>query len=213
MKCFAIVPAAGRSQRMGTAKLLLPWGDSTILESVLAAWLASAVSRVVVVVHPADQEIADRSAAAGAEVVRPSDPPGEMKESVRIALAYLKDSAPRSTDAWLVAPADMPGLNPRAIDAVIRTYEASLPSGGEPAIWVPRHEGRAGHPVLFPWRMAEEVARLAPAESLKSLFARHAVHYLDTAEPVAEDVDTLADYERLRPSTVAAAEPTRKRQK
>ena len=51
---FAIIPAAGRSQRMGEPKLLLPWGQSTIIEHVLAVWCASRVEAVVMVVHPDD---------------------------------------------------------------------------------------------------------------------------------------------------------------
>jgi CTP:molybdopterin cytidylyltransferase MocA len=36
MQTFAIIPAAGRSVRMGQPKLLLPWGQTTLLEHVLA---------------------------------------------------------------------------------------------------------------------------------------------------------------------------------
>ena len=40
-RSFAVVPAAGRSRRMGRPKLLLPWGESTIIQQVLGAWRAS----------------------------------------------------------------------------------------------------------------------------------------------------------------------------
>ena len=55
---FGVIPAAGRSVRMGEPKLLLPWRDGTLIEHVLAQWLASRVACVTVVVHPDDQELA-----------------------------------------------------------------------------------------------------------------------------------------------------------
>ena len=45
-RAFAIVPAAGRSTRMGRPKLLLPWSDGSMIESQLRAWRASRVAAV-----------------------------------------------------------------------------------------------------------------------------------------------------------------------
>jgi molybdenum cofactor cytidylyltransferase len=199
MQTFAIIPAAGRSQRMGRPKLLLPWGESTVLEHVLATWRASRVGRVVVVVHPADDEIARHCAAFGAEVVRPQVPPAEMKDSVTLALDRLAAWRPQATDAWLMAPADMPSLAVETIDDLINHYEAALQSAGLlPTIWAPRHQDRRGHPVLFPWSMAAEVSRLAPGEGINALLARHEVQYFESTRPAIDDLDTPEDYRRLR---------------
>ena len=53
-RCYAIVPAAGRSRRMGTPKLLLPFRDSVLMDCVLDAWLASRIDAVIVVVRRGD---------------------------------------------------------------------------------------------------------------------------------------------------------------
>ena len=37
MQTFAVIPAAGRSQRMRQPKLLLPWNHGTLIEHVLGA--------------------------------------------------------------------------------------------------------------------------------------------------------------------------------
>ena len=60
---------------MGSPKLLLPWGDTTLLGHVIRQWQTSGVCRVVVVVHPADKELADLAVAAGADVIAPDVPP------------------------------------------------------------------------------------------------------------------------------------------
>jgi molybdenum cofactor cytidylyltransferase len=192
---FAIVPAAGRSVRMGRPKLLLPWGDATLVEQVLTAWRASRVNSVVVVVHPDDVKVAGLCRRAGAEVVTPRRPPEDMKASVGHALAHIgAQHAPTAADAWLLAPADMPGLSAALIDAVIAAHDAA-----SPRVVVPTSSGRRGHPVLFPWSLAGEVPKLAAAAGLKELVNRH--QCVEIAWPNASafaDVDTPEDYHRLR---------------
>jgi len=201
MQTFAIIPAAGRSVRMGQPKLLLPWGQTTLLEHVLAIWTASCVDRVILVVHPQDTQIVALGAAAGAHVVRPSIAPSEMKISVQLALDYISEFAPHPTDAWLLAPADMPGLEASTIDALVAAYQSSLVAdpAAAPRIWAPRFGGRRGHPVLFPWALSSEVAELGPDQGINALVARHEVAHVDTgADAIHDDLDTPEDYERLR---------------
>jgi molybdenum cofactor cytidylyltransferase len=190
---FAVVPAAGRSVRMGEPKLLLPWGESTIIESVLATWRASRVTRIVVVVHPADTRLAELCRTAGATVVQPEIPPPDMKASVGHALEWLAaHESPTEHDAWLLAPADMPLVTTAVIDAVIAAHNSAAPS-----IVAPAANDRRGHPVLFPWTLASEVARLAEHEGLNALVKRHSVHELPwpNAKEIMTDIDTPAEYQ------------------
>ena len=193
-RSFAVVPAAGRSRRMGQPKLLLPLGDQTLFEHLVSAWTASGVERVVVVIHPNDKKLAELARNSGADVVVPDRPPEEMKISVRLGLEWIEANCrPAETDAWLLAPADMPRLDSGAIDAVLSAYTPA-----EPRIIVPKHKGRRGHPVLFPWKLAADVARLGPNEGVSELFSRHEFFELDYPDPcVLDDVDTPEDYERL----------------
>ncbi len=201
MQTFAIIPAAGRSLRMGQPKLLLPWGESTVLEHVLATWTASRVDRVVLVVHPQDAEIVKLGVAAGVHVVQPETAPEEMKVSVQLALDYISHFGPSATDAWLLAPADMPTLSTATIDQLIAAYESSLAASpaATPRIWAPRSGGRRGHPVLFPWALRSEVTELGPDEGINALMSRHEVAYVEAkADAILEDLDTPQDYDRLR---------------
>ena len=57
-KSFAVIPAAGLSRRMGEKqKLLLPWGDATLIEHVLRAWLDSRIDRIVLVSRRDDRDL------------------------------------------------------------------------------------------------------------------------------------------------------------
>jgi molybdenum cofactor cytidylyltransferase len=202
MQAFAVIPAAGRSLRMGQPKLLLPWGPSTVIEHVLSVWRASAVAQTVIVIHPDDHRLAALSRDCGALVVQPEIAPDEMKGSVRLGLEFVEQTlSPQPDDAWLLAPADMPGISPATIDRLIAAYQAgSHGAAGSPRIWAPRSGGRRGHPVLFAWSLANEVGMLSDDEGIKALLHRHPVAYLDDGvEAAIEDLDTPQDYARLRP--------------
>jgi molybdenum cofactor cytidylyltransferase len=193
-RSFAIVPAAGASRRMGAAKLLLPVGGRPLIERVLGSWTASAVTRTVVVAKPDDDALVEVCRGFDVDVVVPQRAPGDMKSSVRSALGHIESNyAPAPRDAWLVAPADMPGLSTAAIDAVLAAYDAH-----DAAAVVPTIDGRRGHPALLPWSSAALVDTLADDEGINALVAKMLVH--EVAWPDAglvHDLDTPSDYARL----------------
>ncbi|MBL8825934.1 MAG: nucleotidyltransferase family protein [Planctomycetaceae bacterium] len=193
---FAVVPAAGRSVRMGQAKLLLPWATGTLVEHVLGAWRGSRVTATVIVVHPDVRELTAVSRRAGVEVLVANEPPPDMKASVALGLRYWSETRHlTAADSWLVAPADLPLLESRTIDAVLAAHEPT-----DSRIVVPTDPvGKRSHPVLFPWPLADEVPRLPAHEGLKSLLAQHPVHEISVPWLVpSADVDTPEDYRRLR---------------
>lgn len=186
---------------MGGPKLLLPLNGGTLIEKTLAAWKKSRVERTVVVVRPLDAELASLCWREGVEVVIPPAPPPQMSDSVRWGLTHLASQHhPAEDDAWLLAPADMPGLSTDIINALIEAHDPR-----EPRILVPTLGGKRGHPVLFPWALAAEVHALRPEEGLNVLRQRHesrevACDHLEPRGPKAfEDIDTPDDYRQLQP--------------
>ncbi len=198
MRSFAIIPAAGRSQRMGRPKLLLPWGDSTVIDHVIAAWSASNVTRTIVVVRPDDDALIRHCGDLEVEVVIPQVAPAEMKVSVGIALEHIRQNdAANDMDAWLLAPADSPRLSVHVVNRLLDEHDAKNPS-----ILVPTINAQRGHPVLFPWILASEVERLADNEGVNALLDRHLVREIDCNDPaILDDLDTPDDYQRLRSTT------------
>lgn len=193
-RSFAIVPAAGRSRRMGTAKLLLPWRHHTIVEEGLSRWKAAGVDHRIVVVHPSDMQLAQIARKAGAEVVVARDPPPDMKASVRLALEYVAARwRPQPADAWLLAPADIPELPAEVIRGLLAEHARR---GQE--ILVPTHDGRRGHPVLFPWLLADDVNRLGENQGVNALLTQRPVCEVPFAMPRAADIDTPDDYARAK---------------
>ena len=194
MSSFAVVPAAGNSTRMGSDKRLLPWQGRTLIEHCLDAWLASSITAIVIVIRPSDDELIPTLRRYPVEVVIPQAAPTDMKASIQLGLARLKERfAPLPSDCWLMAPADMPQLNSQIIDAVISTHAPE-----DPAVVVPTHQGRRGHPVLFPWIMHAQVFNLGTDEGVNLLVRRGPVREVQLDNlPWLTDIDHPHDYRRL----------------
>ncbi|MEO8496791.1 MAG: nucleotidyltransferase family protein [Planctomycetota bacterium] len=192
-RSFAIVPAAGRSRRMGQDKLLLPWGDATVIESLLAAWRAGGVDEIVVVTRLDQTGL--HVLCRDATIVTPAIAPPEMKDSVGAALDHIRKTfAPLCSDVWLLAPADMPQLDATVVKQVLNAHDPASPT-----IVVPTSAGKRGHPVLFPWSCAAAVELLSAEEGVNKLLDRFPVRELDCAAAgIHDDLDTPEDFARLR---------------
>lgn len=195
-RAFAVVPAAGRSVRMGRPKLLLPWNDDgrTLIEVVLAAWRAGGVTQTVVTVHPDDTDLAAVVRAAGAAVVTPDVPPPDMKASIAAALAHVAARyAPTDADVWLVAPADLPQLSPAVVSRLVQSFDPL-----QPAVLRPMHAGRGGHPLLLPWSAAAAIEKIPADRGLDFLLELLLWRAVEAGpDCLAADVDTPEDYRRL----------------
>lgn len=204
---FSIVPAAGKSSRMGRPKLLLPFEDERLIDRVLRAWTDSRVSQVVVIVRTHDTELrsaCEKWAGNGIViVVAPKTDPVDMTQSLQIGLRHLEDRfQPRSDDACFFAPADLPGISTQVID---RLCDNKLDSS---RIVVPQFGDRAGHPVLFPWDLTKQIFETGLAEGVKSIVDRsekHPVLFAESERPT--DVNTPEEYDRAAGRLVGRGKP------
>jgi molybdenum cofactor cytidylyltransferase len=191
MTC-AIVLAAGRSQRMGTPKLLLPFAGSTVIARVVDAYLGAPVDQIIVVVRPGDQEL--RRALGSRKVVWVENPDaaGDMLSSVRCGLRAL----PPATEVIAISPADQPSLEPGLIRQMLAEFRSR---GG--SLLVPVHQGRRGHPLLFAARYRDELLISHDGVGLRGLLQVHAAELTEwptDAAAVLQDLDTPAEYEQAR---------------
>jgi len=191
----AVVLAAGLSQRMGGAnKLLAELAGAPLVARAVDALLASRARPVVVVTgHEAERV---RAALAGRALAfaHNADYAAGLAGSLGAGIAALGGGV----DGALVCLADMPWVQAQHADALIEAFEA------DPArpICVPVHEGRRGHPVLWPARRFAEIAALRGDLGARALLGTHAaeVRSVPVGDPgVLRDVDT--------PAELAAAQP------
>jgi molybdenum cofactor cytidylyltransferase len=195
---FAVLPAAGKSTRMGRPKLALPLGERTILEHVLAALHCAEVAHLVVVLGPHVRELATLAHHAGALVFQLAEETADMRATVEHGLRWLEEQfQPRPDDAWLLVPVDHPTLTA----SVIRELERARRSNPARSIFVPTFHGRRGHPLMLTWRHVGGIFAHTAGEGLNSYVRQHSADVLEVPvenETVLWDLDTPEDYERLR---------------
>jgi molybdenum cofactor cytidylyltransferase len=188
----AIVPVAGLSSRMGgpLPKPLLPWGASTVIETVVSTLLPAGVAEVIVVTGHQREAI---EAALAGQAVRcvhnPAYANGEMLASIQTGLAAAN---PAGAGA-LLALADQPQMQLAVVQQVLRAFDAS---GGQ-ALVIPSYALRRGHPILLPRWLWSEVLALPAGATLRSVIRRHAaaIRYVEVDTPsVLADLDTPEQY-------------------
>lgn len=186
----AILLAAGRSSRMGAFKPLLPFGDTSVIQSCLQNLRAAGVEDIVVVLGHRAGEVESSLSDPRLRFALNPDPEGEMSTSIICGVRQLSPTA----DAVLIALVDQPAIPPAAIEAVINEWSTGA------RLVVPEFQERGGHPVLVDLRFRDELMDLDPTQGLRSLFAAHKdlVRRVSVSSPlIARDMDTWDDYRAL----------------
>ena len=186
----AIVLAAGRSQRMGGQKLLLPFGGQTVIGHVVDQVRHAAIHEVCVVVGPQPERLTEALSGRKVGIVRNPDPEGDMLSSIRCGWRAL----PQECRGILVTLGDQPGITSELIDQMIRAF-----AGESRGLVVPVHQGQRGHPILCSAKYRDEILTRYDAVGLQGLVRAHPGEVLEcpvSTPAVLSDIDYPEDYRR-----------------
>lgn len=185
----ALVPAAGMSTRMGSPKQLLPFGEKTVLQTVVDTLLEADLDGILVVLgHRAD---AVRDSLAERPVLFHLNPDyrNGMFTSILSGLAALEKSA----DAALIALGDQPNVRASVVRKVAAAYRKA-----NKGIVVPNYRGKRGHPALVDLgRYLPEIRSLTGEDGLKPVMRGNPDDTLEVEvadEGVLRDIDTPEEY-------------------
>jgi molybdenum cofactor cytidylyltransferase len=187
----AILLAAGRSQRMGAFKPLLPFGERTVAEACISNLSEGGIEEIIVVIGHRADEMRERLSHLPVRFAVNDDTASEMGVSIARGVEQLS----REAEAVLIALVDQPAVPPATIgflDAVAKR--------GQKRLVVPEYEGRGGHPVWIDLSLREELMNLDPQRGLRALFEAHRDEVLRvpvTSPYVARDMDRWDDYRAL----------------
>jgi molybdenum cofactor cytidylyltransferase len=183
-----LVLAAGGSSRLGRPKQLLPYGDATLLDTVLETARACAFDQLLVAVGGAAEDVRAGVDLTGADVVVNRAYGTGCSSSIAAALAGLD----RRCDVLVLLLGDQPGVSAATVAALLAGR------GGAP-LAVCRYDDGRGHPFCFARPMFEELAALHGDKGVWKLLDRHAADVAEVAIAgrVPRDVDTWEDYEAV----------------
>jgi molybdenum cofactor cytidylyltransferase len=190
-----IILAAGASSRMGRPKLLLPWGETSVLGHLIVQWQSLQAEQIVVVCTEDDGAIRgelDRVGFPTAERIFNPAPERGMFSSIQCAARWA--GWKEGLSHFAIVLGDQPHLSPAILSAVL-DFTAANPE----KICQPSRRGRARHPVLLP-RIIFAQLRDAAKENLKAFLQSrsHDVALCDIDDPALDlDMDSPAEYEQI----------------
>ena len=188
-KISGILLAAGRSQRMGQPKLLLPWGSVPLVRHVAEIALRSKLGELIVVTGHRAEHVQAALDGLVLTIVHNAAFLDGQSTSVRAGV----DAVVAETEAIVILLADQPLLQPSTIDAVIDVYRVE-----RPLVVAPRYNGQRGNPVLFDRSLFPSLHALTGDQGARSVLLEHIdqIRFVDVAdEGVVIDVDTPVAYQ------------------
>lgn len=202
----AIVLAAGESKRMGQPKMLLPWGEVSVLERVISVFATAGIEDILVVTGAVHEQMEEAVAKYGRRypvrsVHNENYLRGEMLSSLQSGLhALLSPSFSRGekvTAATLVGLGDQPQIQDSSVRFVCEAFTRT----GSPLV-VPSFQMRRGHPWLVARRLWQELLEMHLPQSPRDFLNGHSdqIHYVEVDNPsILADLDTPEDYHASRP--------------
>jgi molybdenum cofactor cytidylyltransferase len=189
-----VLLAAGASSRMGQPKLLLPWGNTSVLGHQLQLWQKLGAKQIGVVCPPKPHTVhaeLDRLQGSRIERITNERPERGMFSSIQCAASW--DGWVPELTHWALVLGDQPHV---PLEVLRRLLEFAIKHPDR--VCQPAREGRARHPLLMPVAVFAEL-RGSTAETLKHfLWRRQQPSILcELNHPSLDlDLDTPADYER-----------------
>lgn len=185
----AIILAAGKSTRMGTQKLLLPWGSTTVIEKVIHTIQEAGVKDIVLVTN---EMLSDSISSLQLPVVINNK--GDMLSSLQLGLKALKPSA----KAALICLGDQPQVEEGSVRSVCEAFLKN-----EAHLIFPSYQMRRGHPWLVARPLWNEILSLDPCLSPRDFLTAHKneIEYVNVDTPsILQDIDTPEDYLKYKPA-------------
>jgi molybdenum cofactor cytidylyltransferase len=186
---WALVLGAGESKRMGKPKLLLTFGDKTIIEHILDNISQSKAGKILLVLGSHREEILIKIGGRPVETVINYRYREGMLSSIQTGFEAL----PQDASAALVCLGDQPFIPFSVFDALIETYGRT-----KKGIVLPVYQKKRGHPILIDMKHRQEILDLSPKIGLRALVHNHPQDVQEVAvetPQILKDIDYPEDYQ------------------
>lgn len=170
-------------------KLLLPLNGKPIILYVVelaCEWTDTVV--VVTAPSPTNEGMVETLEGTPTRIVENERHESGIGSSIATGVSAARLDAP----GFLIFLGDMPSVSPRTVEQMVARF-ASDPS----RIIVPVHEGKRGHPVLFPKEFRHRLETIESWKSVSDVLSEHMnmVTPLPVNDPgILYDIDSPADY-------------------
>jgi len=190
-RIVAIVLAAGISSRMGKPKLLLPYGDRTIIEATVDQVLEAGYDDTVVVVGSDREEIQELLVARPVRIAFNLNYRAGMAGSIKAGVSFIEGGA----SAFAVVLGDQPQITAKTHRLVLANFRKQ-----KKGICAPTYDGVLGHPVIFSIEYKSRMYALQGDSGARHLVEANRADLAELPLRVPEilpSVNTQKDYDKL----------------
>lgn len=189
MNIDCLIPAAGFSSRMGKWKLVLPYKNSTIIETSIAN-AAEICTRIVLVTGYRGEELADlvKQIPQLITITNKSYKNG-MFSSIQTGAALIE------SEWFFITMGDMPDIDQ---DIYMRLLDSLNKNTGNVDIIRPMYKGKRGHPVLLNKSTIQTIASEPISSEMKNVLSHHRVMDIEmNISSTFRDIDTPEEYREI----------------
>jgi molybdenum cofactor cytidylyltransferase len=191
----AIILAAGKSARMGQNKLLMKWGNMTVIEKVIQTIQDSGIEGVILVTSNELQDAIYELRFTNYDLrITINQTNHEMLSSLQLGLQNQK----AASEATIICLGDQPQIESRSVRAVCEAYQKSKSN-----LVVPSYQNRRGHPWLVAKPLWNEILNMKENQTPRDFLNAHAneIEYVNVDTPtILQDLDTPEDYLKYKPN-------------
>ena len=188
-----VILAAGASTRMGSAKQLLSWGDSTLLEHTINTVLQLDSQEVIVVLGANFEIIKSKVSNHPVTVLKNTSWKIGLGKSIAVAVEYIQ-KLNYEIDGVMIVLADQPLIDSHFLGELCTAFS---PNNNQ-IITTSYKNGKRGVPVIFDKHYFEELLLLNDDNGAKILLKKYAA-LVKSLKPQFEnlDIDSKEDYNYL----------------
>lgn len=190
MNISAIILAAGKSARMGQNKLLMKWGNVTVLEKVIQTLQSAEINDIIVITT---NEISKSITHYQLQITL-NETNQEMLSSIQLGLQNQK----AESEAVIICLGDQPQIESGSVKAVCEAYQKSKSN-----LVVPSYQNRRGHPWLVAKPLWSEILNMKENQTPRDFLNKHSneIEYVNLDTPtILQDLDTPEDYLKYKPN-------------
>jgi molybdenum cofactor cytidylyltransferase len=205
----AIVLAAGLSRRMGKDnKLLLPFGETTILEATLSNILSAELGETCVVVgHEAEnvmpilmlnlklQQSLSSTKQSNTQLLTNIHYEKGMTTTIQTGVEAASDAS----IGYMICLSDMPFISPAEYQFLKEQF-LTIWTKDPQAIVQPTFEGKRGNPTIFSSVHKKDILSLTYTEGCKPIVQVHQKHVYLVEMPtdsILKDIDSKEEYTKI----------------
>ena len=194
-----ILLAAGRSTRMGYPKMLLRWGNVTVLERVISVFGNAGMEDILIVTGGAHAQVKDIVLECSKRypvrsVYNKDYMDGEMLASIQCGLRNLTK---KNIGAAMIGLGDQPQAQERSVQLLQEVFHRT----NSPLV-VPSFQMRRGHPWLLARPLWEDFMGMNRGRTPRDFLNMHSkdIQYIPVDSPsILADLDTPEDYRAAQP--------------